>query len=575
MRKSSEEKERQAQSIPAQKDEVRKKFGHLNILEFIEEERSAFTENNRPEFARLMKLLDAGEVQGLLAWHPDRLSRNEVDAAMVTTRIRKGVIKDIQFVSYNYDPSPEGMFMLQFTMAQSQHSSARLSINVKRGLMKKARDGWMPGEAPLGYKNTPWKAGGTRTILKDEKSYPLIRQAFDLMLTGCYSVPQILEIVNNQWGFKSSKRGKTGLKGNHQLSRSSLYKIFTNCFYAGIYEYPVGSGEWHEGQHPRMVSMEEFERVQVLLGRGGKPSPVKRYFAYTGAIECPCGGQVTAEIKMRCRCTACGTKFSCLHNRFCAVCKTGIEEMNQPNIYTFTYYRCSRNMKGVKCTEKALEVTKMEEQLKGYLGNISIKKKYLDLAINQLRKKHALESEKREFIQDAQTKAYEEASRNLDNLLSMRMNGEITADEYLERKSKEKQSQVHFKLLLNQTDQKQDDWLKSAEDAFNFAARSLFWFMEADTENNLKEKKKILTTLGSKLVLTDKKLLIIPKREYGIIENMLAHVPDAKPEFETHGVPVKESFESKTEISETDRLSWFPGRDSNPDTEDQNLMSCL
>jgi DNA invertase Pin-like site-specific DNA recombinase len=93
MRKSSEDKERQALSIPAQRAKLSEMFGDLDI-EFIDEERSAFLPHNRPKFSDMLARMRAGERVGLLAWHPDRLSRNEVDASSITYMLRTGEIRN-------------------------------------------------------------------------------------------------------------------------------------------------------------------------------------------------------------------------------------------------------------------------------------------------------------------------------------------------------------------------------------------------------------------------------------------------------------------------------------------------
>ena len=99
-RKSSESEERQALSIDSQKEKASSLFPHLKIVELLEESKSAFTPDERPVFDSMLERIKAGEADGIIAWHPDRLSRNEMDAARVTYMLRKGVIKDLKFGSY-------------------------------------------------------------------------------------------------------------------------------------------------------------------------------------------------------------------------------------------------------------------------------------------------------------------------------------------------------------------------------------------------------------------------------------------------------------------------------------------
>ena len=116
-----------------------------------------------------------------------------------------------------------------------------LSKNVKRGIQSKLAKGQKPGNAPTGYKNNVVD----HTIEKDPERFVLIRKAWDLMLTGNYTVTQILNKLNDEWGFTTIKRKKSGGK---PLALSGLYKIFTSLFYTGII---VQKGQQYPGHTSR------------------------------------------------------------------------------------------------------------------------------------------------------------------------------------------------------------------------------------------------------------------------------------------------------------------------------------
>jgi site-specific DNA recombinase len=149
VRKSTEDEERQVLSKQAQKEKIKERFPQLNIIMFLDESKSAFEPDKRPVFKRIIEMLDNGKADGIVAWHPDRLSRNEQDAAAFTYRIRRGIIKDLGFANYSFDNSPEGIMMLQLTMSQSQYFSAKLSKDVRRGNEQKRKNGGLTGCAHL------------------------------------------------------------------------------------------------------------------------------------------------------------------------------------------------------------------------------------------------------------------------------------------------------------------------------------------------------------------------------------------------------------------------------------------
>ena len=124
--------------------------------------------------------------------------------------IRTRKLLDLKFGSYNFDNSAEGIMMPQMVMSQSQYFSAKLSKDVKRGLEKKIRMGWFPGVVRVGYLNTPDMEKGTKVVIKDPDRFVLVRKMWDLMLTGNYSIRQVTEIANKEWGLTTRKTKRIG-----------------------------------------------------------------------------------------------------------------------------------------------------------------------------------------------------------------------------------------------------------------------------------------------------------------------------------------------------------------------------
>jgi DNA invertase Pin-like site-specific DNA recombinase len=98
----------------------------------------------------MIERIKKGEAQGIIAWHPDRLSRNEIDAGTITYMLRTSEIKDLKFASYNFDNSPEGILMLQFALSNSQYYSAKLSQDTKKRANPKSKNGLEPGNSSSG-----------------------------------------------------------------------------------------------------------------------------------------------------------------------------------------------------------------------------------------------------------------------------------------------------------------------------------------------------------------------------------------------------------------------------------------
>ncbi len=475
LRKSSEDKEKQALSIPAQRAKLIEMFGDLDI-EFVEEERSAFIPHNRPKFSDMLLRTRSGERQGLLAWHPDRLSRNEVDASSLTYMLRTGEISDLKFATYHFENnSPEGIWMLQMALSQSQYESAKKGRDVKRGLEQKAKMGTYPAPAPIGYLNDKYEERGKKKVYTDKERFPLLRRMVDLMLTGNYTPPQILEIANEEWGF----RGPNGKK----MARSSIYNLFTRTFYYGEFEYPVGSGLWYTGTHEPLMTRDEYDRIQFLLGRKGNPRPHSRHdLVYRGPIHCgECGALITAEEKLK------------------KLAKGGVAH--------YTYYHCTKR-KYPNCSQLSIEEKELEKQIAKELAALQIPADFKKWAVARLKEMNAQEVEDREKISGNQRREYDACVRKIDNLIDMRANSEIDEREFRERKEILLAEKNRLWAYLKDTDKRVENWLEIAERGFNFAETSVAVFNKAQQKQLLEVKRDIFNALGSDYTLKDGKLTI-------------------------------------------------------------------
>ena len=536
LRKSSEDKERQALSIPAQKDKLIEMFADCDI-EFIEEERSAFIPHNRPKFLDVLARIRNGERQGLIAWHPDRLSRNEVDASSLTYMLRTGEIKSLKIATYHFENTPEGIWMLQMALSQSQYESAKKGRDVKRGLEKKAKMGNYPAPAPIGYINDKFTERGNKKILTDEERHPLLRKMVDLMLTGNYTAPEILDIANDEWRFRT-------LKGK-KMSRSTIYNVFTRPFYYGEYEYPVGSGAWHKGTHKPLMTRDEFDRIQFLLGRSGKPRPKSKHdIAYRGPIHCAeCGALITGEDKYK------------------KLAKGGTNH--------YVYYHCTKR-KNPNCSQKAVEEKTLEEQIIGVVTKFEIPDDFKKWALSRLKEMNHKEIDDREKIYGKQLKDYDACVRKIDKLIDMRADEELDEQEFKAKKITLLTEKNQLEALLKDTAQRVENWLEIADRGFNFAERAYERLREAIETKNPELKKQIFTGIGSNYTLNAGKLSISLDDLLLPLESVAAETWVIKEMLELQkkqGV----TTDSGEIYSENPRM--LPGLDSNQDTRLQRAMS--
>lgn len=471
-RKSSESEDRQVQSIEDQVNRLTKlaKEQGLIIKDIITEARSAKKPSNRPLFDNMLNRIEKGEATGIICWELNRLSRNPIDSGKLSWLLQQGIIQSIQAIEKEYLPT-DNIIVFNVETGQANQFLIDLSKNVKRGIHSKLEKGWLPGSAPTGYINNLIE----HTIEKDPERFPLIRQAWDLMLTGNYTVSQILDRLNNDWGFRTIQKRRSGGK---PLALSGLYKIFSNIFYTGNI---LHLSQQYSGQHPVMVSLEEYDQIQVLLGRKGRPRPQTHEFAFTGIIRCgDCGSMITAEEK---------TKY--------VKAKNALE--------TYVYYRCGKRKKNVSCDQKgAVTVQDLESQIEKRVMSLTILPEFRQWALDCLNENNDQEIDKRTNMYETQHKTLVETQGQLDSLTKMRYR-ELIDDETFIREKQNLTTQVtRLQSQLRQTETRAKKWLELTEKTFDFATYSHHKFLTGD----LQAQKEILTGLGSNFILKDKKLTL-------------------------------------------------------------------
>ena len=521
-RKSSEAEDRQVLSIESQTRELEQLAEKLDlpVVEVLMESKSA-KDPGRPVFNAMMQRLYRGEAAGIICWKLDRLARNPVDGGSIIWAIKQHGIK-VMTPAQNYAREDDNIILMYIEFGMAQKYVDDLSKNVKRGLKTKIENGWYPGIAPAGYLNHTDKITGENTLVKDPERFPLIRRMWDLMLTGAYTPPQILEIATNEWGLRTRPMRKNGGK---PFIRSAIYKIFTKPFYYGRFEYPNGSSQWYQGKHEAMITEAEYDQVQTLLGRNGNPrAQSQREFPFTGLIRCgDCGRAVTAEEKHQVFCSKCKFKFAYRHHDACPRCETRIEKMENPKFLHYTYYHCSKSGRPV-CPQKSVGEAELERQINESLARISVSQQFKEWAIKYLHELHGKEAASQIKIIQSQEKAYEKCVQEIDNLVKLKTSPDntdgshLSDEEYGRRRCELLKVKKQFEELLNDAGNQVEQRLKLSEKTFVFACTVQDRFAKGDP----KAKKEILATMSSNLILKDKKLLIEARKPFFILGNMLS-----------------------------------------------------
>lgn len=291
-RKSSESDERQTMSIESQIKEMQDlatKEG-ISVKEIHQESHSAKASGERQVFNQLLTDIQSGNINGILTWAPDRLSRNAGDLGRLVDLMDQNKLLQIKTFGQVFSNTPNDKFLLMILCSQAKLENDNKGINVKRGIRAKCEIGWRPGPPPLGYFNRSF--AGVKDIVVDPDRGHIVTEMFKRVGLGGQSGRNI-----KRWFDEIGFTTRTGKK----VTLSSIYLMLKNPFYYGEFKYPLNSGNWYKGSHQPLIAKEIFEQVQKqLVIPFTKAKWGSKTFTFKDLLLCgSCGATFIGEDKFR------------------------------------------------------------------------------------------------------------------------------------------------------------------------------------------------------------------------------------------------------------------------------------
>jgi site-specific DNA recombinase len=378
---------------------------HDEIVEVVTESKSARLPNSRPEFERIVKLVERGKADGILCWSLNRLARNPIDSAKISWLLQTEVLKAVRTPERTHVPE-DNVLLMCFENGVANQFIIDLRKGVLRGIESKLAKGEYPGKAPEGYMNDPY----SRTIEIDPERFPILKEAWAKLIAKTHTVADVLKFLNEDCGYRTVKRRKLG---GQKLSESAVYRLFSNPFYTGSFMH---NGTMYSGKHTPMVTPEEFEGVRKWIRRTRiKPHNHLNEYAYTGLVKCGnCERSITASIS-------------------CGKSKRG----------RWVYYFCN-SRKGA-CNTRYIREWQVEQAFESYIRRTTITAFFKAAVMEELEKWVIRELGTTRAILDSQERTLRLFEQKLEELFEMRLQKLIDDDQFRQRQAVMQQQIVRLR----------------------------------------------------------------------------------------------------------------------------------
>ena len=285
-RKSTDDPERQAKSIPDQIYECRllqTRLG-LNVAKVLTEKKSAKIPNIRPVFRDMLRDIKKGVYDGILSWNPDRLARNMMEGGEVINMVDEGQIKDLKFSTHHFTKDANGKMLLGMAFVLSKQYSDKLSQDVTRAVRSRFKEGKSPIPKHGYFRD---EHGLYRP---DPRMVVLIEHAWILRADGT-ALEEIVQFLDKSDYHRKTKKGR-----KIKMTKQMLSDMFKDPFFYGILVQNGQSIDLRDiYDFEPAITEDIYNKVQQLSYRRIKPNKGQSsaYYPLKTLVTCSyCGNNM-------------------------------------------------------------------------------------------------------------------------------------------------------------------------------------------------------------------------------------------------------------------------------------------
>nr|WP_306298267.1 recombinase family protein [Arthrobacter agilis] len=271
------------------KEAVRR--GWTVAAEFVDNDVSASRSRARPQYQRMLEAIRAGEIDALVVWDIDRLTRTPRELEdIIDLADRHGL--QLANVGGDTDLStPNGRMTARIKGTVARQEIEQLSKRLKRKFEENRKQGLPHGITPFGYRRQPvldesGRVVGTQDVI-DAAEAEAIREIYRMVIAGD-SLRSLAKYLN--------EKGMKTIRGN-PWQGNVVGNMLRKPRYAGRYAHAkqdIGKAAWEP-----IISQDTYDQALAVLTAPGRrhTGGVEIKYLLSGLVQCGrCGTEMRPNI---------------------------------------------------------------------------------------------------------------------------------------------------------------------------------------------------------------------------------------------------------------------------------------
>jgi site-specific DNA recombinase len=214
---------------------------------------------DRPALRRLLAAVEAGELDCVVVYKVDRLSRSLLDFTRILSQFEKHQVSFVAVTQQFNTSTSLGRLTLNILLSFAQFERELIGERTRDKMSAARKKGkWVGGCPVLGYDVDP---GGGRLVVNEAEA-ERVRAIFALFEESGSARQTLAEIERQGWRLKSWTRKTGEFRSGGRFTLSALRRLLSNILYTGAVRH---QGHIYPGEQAAILARDEWERVQSLI----------------------------------------------------------------------------------------------------------------------------------------------------------------------------------------------------------------------------------------------------------------------------------------------------------------------